>query len=72
MYLPEGRDEIQRTENGTAAAISVCGLTHEGHEFIGNIREDKTWKQTKEKTESIALDVVKDTAKGIVMGSIGL
>lgn len=72
VYIPEGHDDIQRTEEGIAVSISVGGLTHDGHDFVGNIREESTWKQTKEKAESIALDVLKDTAEGVVTASIGL
>jgi hypothetical protein len=70
VYIPEGRDDIPRTEEGIATSILVCGSTHEGHEFIGHTREDRTWEQAKEKAESTALDVLKDTAEAVVTGSI--
>jgi hypothetical protein len=70
VYIPEGRDDIPRTEEGIATSILVCGSTHEGHEFIGHTREDRTWEQAKEKAESTALDVLKDTAEAVVTGSL--
>src|SRR5687768_1622590 len=45
------------------AVISVRALTWEGHEFLGNARNESTWNKTKElikeKGGSVSFDVLK-------------
>jgi hypothetical protein len=65
-------DPSSETTSGRPFVITIQGLTHEGHDFLENIREDTVWNQTKEKTRSLALDVVKATAEVIVKESLGL
>jgi len=47
-------------------------LTHEGHDFVENIRDNTVWKKVKEKAASMALEVVKATAKAVVKGAAGV
>jgi hypothetical protein len=64
--------DASRTADGRIFMIVVRGLTHDGHDFLDNIRDDTIWKKTKKEARSMALDVVKVTAEGIVKGAIGL
>lgn len=60
------------TTDGRLFNGAIYGLTHEGHDFLENIRDDTVWNRTKEETRSFALDVVKATAEGIIKASMGL
>lgn len=64
--------DVSRTADGRIFLIVVRGLTHDGHDFLDNIRDDTVWKKTKEEARSMALDVAKATAEGIVKGTIGI
>lgn len=50
-------------------------LTWAGHEFLDNIRRDSVWNDIKnnarEKGVDLSLDVIKDTAKAIVIAIMG-
>lgn len=66
------RNPSQTNTNGRPTVVVIHGLTHEGHDFLENIREDTVWNKTKEEARSLALDVVKATAEGIIKGATGL
>jgi len=72
VQLSDERDDLQRVVGGMPTVIAVRGLTHEGHDFLDNVREDKVWNQIKEGTRSLALDVVKAAAEGAAKGAIGI
>lgn len=61
-----------RTASGTVMMLCVNGITHEGHDFLDNVRDDTIWKKTKKETRSFALDVIKSVAEGIIKGSMGM
>ncbi|MCT8386140.1 DUF2513 domain-containing protein [Leuconostoc mesenteroides] len=49
--------------------------THNGHQYLDNVRDSKIWKQTKNALsglKSISLDVVSQTAAALIAKSIGL
>lgn len=64
--------DAERTTDGRLFMAVIYGLTHKGHDFLENIREDTVWNQTKEEARSLALDVVRATAEGIVKGATGI
>lgn len=50
-------------------------LTHNGHQYLDNVRDSKIWKQTKNALsglKSISLEVVSQTAAALIAKSIGL
>lgn len=50
-------------------------LTHNGHQYLDNVRDSKIWKQTKNALsglKSISLEVVSQTAAAFIAKSIGL
>lgn len=71
VRLPKGRRDFQRDTMGRPGSIAVRGLSHEGHDFLENIRDDTLWKRAKEESRSLALDVVRAAAEGVAMGAIG-
>ena len=58
--------DVTRTADGRVSLIVVRGLTHEGHDFLDNIRDDTVWSRTKEKTGQASLEIVKAVAEGVV------
>jgi hypothetical protein len=52
--------------------ITVYGITHEGHDFLDNVRDDTVWNRTKEKTGQASLEIVKAVAEGVVKSMVGL
>lgn len=56
--------------------IVVGQLTLSGHDFLNNIRDDGVWKKTKEQSSkvggSLSLEMVKEVAKVVVRGTLGL
>lgn len=62
----------QTNTSGRPVVVVIRGLTHEGHDFLENIRDDTIWNQTKNEARSLALDVVRTTAEGLVKGATGL
>lgn len=61
-----------KDSKGVSPVVSIFGLTHEGHDFVENIRDNTVWKKVKEKAASMALEVVKATAKAVVKGTAGV
>lgn len=64
--------DVTRTADGRVSLIVVRGLTHEGHDFLDNIRDDTVWSRTKEKTGQASLGIVKAVAEGVVKSMVGL
>lgn len=53
--------------------IIIYGLTWNGHEFLGNIREEKSWQKTKkivDKIGSVSLNILSSTASKVILGLI--
>lgn len=61
-----------RDITGATLLIRVQGITHDGHDFLANIRDDTVWKRTKEKAGDVALGIIKSVAEVVVKAQVGI
>ena len=64
--------DVSRTADGRISLIVVRGLTHEGHDFLDNVRDDTVWSRTKEKAGQASLEIIKAVAEAVAKGMVGL
>lgn len=69
VYLSKDRGDLQRSATGMPVIIAVGGLTHEGHEFLDEIRSSEVLKTTMERIGSAvgnaSLAVIREVARGV-------
>ena len=59
-------------EEGIPPLASIHGVTHEGFEFLDNVRDESVWRKTIAVAGQSSLDVTKAVASGLMKSTVGL
>ena len=70
------RGDFARNRNGLCLVSHISGLTWDGHDFIGSIKDDGVWQQVREKVlcpaASLTFDVLKEWLKVQSLRTLGI
>jgi len=68
--LLEGDNFLDK--EGIPPLASIHGVTHEGYEFLENVRDDTIWNRALAITGSASLNVIKTVSAGLTKSAAGL